>query len=264
MEKHKNRKGRLSFLLSYEAIIVGLVTIYAYLFVYMYERSFVAYFHIPAELVSISPEVFFRTLFGLGGVLFLFYMTWSFIMFLFPIMKSNRIHWDFFRFVAVYLLVIVPTIYKDEGFAHHWWIYLFILVCILVIQFGYPLIYRNKKTYIEKLEEASRIDSEHPSIFEKFGDLFGDTGSVWILGGFYFLFLASVAGHSNARDQKEFLVMEVEDSQVVVLRTYGDKMITAPLSEQKNRIKRKFHVIYQSDLKQTSIEREEVGPLTRE
>ena len=76
------------------------------------------------------------------------------------------------------------------------------------------------------------------------------------------------AGKDVAERQEEFQVIPKsvgsKRPEVVVLRIYGDYLITAPLirSSEKNEVKKELYIFKISDeMSNTSLAREKIGPL---
>ena len=71
---------------------------------------------------------------------------------------------------------------------------------------------------------------------------------------------AHTAGKAQAHQQEEFLVID-HSPEVVVLRIYGEYLITAPFDRSTKEIEKKLYIFKLSDNSPTLLTLEKAGPL---
>jgi len=257
-ENRTGEKGNKQSVLS-EGIIIGLATIFAYLLVFTYESSYLRYFNIPSEFVSVSLENFFIVLAGLSGFFILFYFLLDFLLFFVP-KKDNYVGRRIFSFVITIMVLLLPNLYINNFKIN--WRYLGATALFLLFYFGYPLIFRKEKNYREKLIKQDEIESAFPSLFERFAGLFGKYGGIVLCLCVYIVYLAYLLGFHNAKVQKDFVVATINNESYAIIRTYKDNVILSRIDEGKKTFSKIFYIKSKSELSGTILENKSAGILT--
>lgn len=245
-----------------EGILLALASAFAYFFTFAYEKSYAAYFGIPNELIIVSLNttlLFFTAIIGFFGFLFiLLELLTSLFGRLNPIVLQAL-----FPIVSALLFALAQMYFY--GF-NHWerWIGVFVIILILgAVTFILPL-FTQKGTgnYLDKLAAQQEHEERRISFSGIILRLNGISPLILLLLFVFGYFLAVTAGNAEAVKRIDFLVTG-SNSEIVVLRIYGDTAIGAPFNRSTKKLDDKFTFI---SIKQDSLsmfELESVGPLTR-
>lgn len=254
-------KNKAKFNLMSESIIIGLVTVFAYLLVFVYELSYLKYFNIPSEFISVSLEKFFIVLAGIGGVVSILYIFVDLLLFFKP-KKENLVAIRIYAFLTLLLIFFAPYLYVNNFKIN--WRFFCLVILYAFFYFGFPLIHRDKKSYKEKLIEQDEIENAVPSLFERFVNLFGKYGGIVVSGCFYLAYLAFLSGLHDAKEQKDFVVVDINNEKFAIIRVYGDSIILSQINEEKRTFGKIFYVKNKNELSETLLENKEIGKLTKE
>jgi hypothetical protein len=223
-----------------EGMIITLVTAGAYFFSLCYEIAVCQFFWIPVELIS------FNSALVLGRMILLFFI-----------------------FVAIYSILSLAyqtgIIYSGRILTN-----IILMIVILLLTFGIQYLYFGKlwRTnmwifsvfFLAGIICLSLVLVRENMSFDRLITLV-----IAIVG--YGIFIYYMAGYAYAKYQAEFFVIN-HSPKLVVLRIYGDYLITAPLvtpvkSEGNNQVNKTLQILKLSEMDKTPLTLEkELGPLT--
>ena len=81
---------------------------------------------------------------------------------------------------------------------------------------------------------------------------------LWVIG---FSFLVWMGGIGIARTTKDFAILDAQCPEMIVLRIYGDTMVTAPFDRQRKRVGQPLTILSLSKDTPMKLRKEYVGPL---
>ena len=73
--------------------------------------------------------------------------------------------------------------------------------------------------------------------------------------------LGFVVGRANARNMAEFLVTKHDGQELVVLRVYGDNIVTSAFDRNGHKLIRSFHIFKVGGKEALALNLEQIGPL---
>jgi hypothetical protein len=162
---------------------------------------------------------------------------------------------------AIFSLILLAFIWV---YGKQWrgWIAMAGMVAFFaILDFIFPLILqRGKGSYRDKLTAQAEAEENNRTIGRLLNARFGNVGVTTLLIIMYGLSLAYAAGRAHGEQQEEFLVID-QSPEVVVLRIYGEYLITAPVDRSTKEVEKKFVILKLSDNSPTSLTLEKVGPL---
>lgn len=261
-EKPAEQADRPSRMLT-EGIVLAVTTAFAYALAYYYESGYADTFGIPRELISLDV----RTIL-IAATAFVTYIyvavlmldvVWS------AIPKGGGLLTLEVRFVAILLIVLFLYAFaygQDSGDV----IILIvgsILICLLYylwVFFTGPrgLSFREKLLLGYKADRKIHKEGLLGPLIDRLG---GNSAIVLIGVGVFALFLADAIGHGTASKQNDFFVLEDESNQVI-LRVYGNSVISAPFDPCTNEILAPLTVQQMSDTSSLKLRRVRLGPLS--
>ncbi len=241
-----------------EGLLIAAAPIAAYLLALSYISGYAEYFQIPMELISLNAI----TLFVVGGkILSLGIFVYLFVFFVFQFISADSP-------IVVRILVVLPwfvLVYVEAIFFRfrwrEWGMSLIFFLVLVVELFIFPLVHRDKSSYVEKLREDTRRFNAGRSLAVR---MFQSKRApwVWILGicVWFSLTLANKGGRFQAMWKTEFLVPSSAPGNVV-LCTYGDYLVVAPFDKQTREVERSFSLLKKGDDPKLLLQLQAVGPL---
>lgn len=228
-----------------EVVAAGAVSALGYALVVAYEVGYCTYFIIPfawieASVVSILLVVGVLLVsafpvFGLYGIFQTLLGSPS------PVAQALR--------RSMRPLLWMGGMYWVTGLIYEPLYYRTVLIftgVILLIEF-IPPIFRKKdgNSYLDRLKTSvdryDRAWSGDDDYFSRLPDRIGVTLYRWIVLSGLALLLTYQVGQGHARAQEEFFV--VRDTNLVVLRMYGERIITAPLKANGSTVEPVFTIL---------------------
>jgi hypothetical protein len=163
---------------------------------------------------------------------------------------------------------LVPTFVLSVAFLlifpERWqsWVPMSTMVIVFAsLLFLLPLVtQRGKGTYLQKLEALEASDTRKQVFLDVVARPLGRgvVDLAFWLG--MILWIAFLAGQGAARHQQEWLIL-ADSSNTVVLRTYGGKLVTAPLDREKRTVAKPYSVHHESAITSLGLRLENVGPI---
>ncbi len=145
---------------------------------------------------------------------------------------------------------------------------IFWLIVYVFFDFVFPLFTQGKvKGYSKKWEAQESIEDYYYdySLFGRFVNKFGRNALITAVTLFLLLQFSYLVGKGSAKKEADFLVIKGQQNKktLVVLKTYSDRLICAPLIEGQKKIKPQLHILLLSP-KEIILEPAKIGPLTLE
>jgi hypothetical protein len=248
-----------------DGIILALIPASAYLWAFLYEMGFCQRFDIPFDLISLNTTVvlaaFVPTIIIISILFFVFVVSLAISALLdgrllFLIMMASLIIFSLmFAFLFPYKIEFIR--YFRLKIDATWYLYLMIGLLVVSTILSFSVYIKIFQWLRDKLRSYMSLLGDSVEIL-----------AILIVVGVFAVFSYYV-GDRTAAIKKEFQILEYakegSNSELVVLRVYGDFLITAPLVRSVgrggNKIDRKFVVFKMSDNAPTSVKIEEVGTL---
>lgn len=248
-----------------EGILLALAPAFSYLLAFYYEKGFTQYFKIPTKFIQIGLiEVLILTSIGLTIVILFVVLLANFNL-LFLNFRFEEIH----PMIRPRLLAILPGVmifvifFSLFGQARwqYWITWLLVAIGIAAIYFVLPLFTQRKVSgYTNKLMAQEELDESNPGIYTIIGRRYGWGFILLVCFVILSTIIAQNAGLAEAVKQKDFLVLGTSP-EMVVLRIYGDKMITAPFDRKTQEVQSRFVIKKVGEDDNLVISPEEIGPL---
>lgn len=228
---------------------VGYVTAFAF------EANYLAYFGLPAQLVSLSLTSIFNAAGVLSTLVFVFFMTIQvFAAFVRP---SDG---PYFRVGLVLLpgLLLLVGFIKLFGWAlWQYWIWVAgFFVFTIVLEFGWPVLFGGRgRSYREKLE-----DLQEPSTLGRImNDVFGFGNVIGLVLGLMLLSLAFAGGKATAARQQDFYL--VDGGSEFVIRVYDDYLVTAKFDRADSSLVPEYRVLTMTEAGKHVLRKARIGPI---
>jgi hypothetical protein len=240
-------------------LLIAVAPIVANLFAFLHEVGYCRVFGIPTSFISLTPT----TVFVVAGALVIvfcvvFWMADTAIGILHdvphgPIRRGLLVLFPFLLLFAAYLY-LYRELWEE-------WIWVAAIVAgVAFYEFVFPLAFRWKGSYREKLDADWQVRRRTRPLTDWFGTRLGRVGVLLIVTLVLGLMIAYAAGRAEALQQEEFLVLR-SDTEAVVLRHYGSNFILAPFDRETKDVQRSFFIVRGDDDPRPVFTLEDVGPL---
>lgn len=247
-----------------DGILLAVISFVGYLLTYMYERGFASAFGISSELVEVSltRALYLVALLGLGVFIVLVILK-DFINDLerkstSPLRKSINL------LIGASMLALGVDAFLLLGRGLNW--LLASIGVIVVVVYLLPLFKRSnrRKPYAERFAAfyASPRSKESQTITSDTLVQRIDNSNVYviIMLVIFFVSFVTLIGRIRAQQQQVFEVL-IDESNTVVLRIYGDKLVTAEFDPCTKEIRHGISVRKISDSTPIRLQKMQVGPL---
>ena len=240
-------------------MVLAAVPALAYSMAFLYETAYCQYFDIPPTFVTVSLNSFLILSLSLISSLYAVFVFGNLILgVLYPRAWQTPIGREIVAGVRTFLLVLA---YVAIARPPRPLVILASFAMVVVIWFAWPLItQRRVKGYSAKVEAQAALESV-PVLPVDFAvqSLSRPVRIMlfWVvlaLGGAYW------AGGGAARSQTKFLALE-DERGLVVLRHYGDLLITAPVDRDTRTVRPMFTLIKNDAGSRVVLRQESIGPL---
>jgi|GEM_PF-6979808 len=232
-----------------QGIIVAGISTFVYFVAFVYELGYNKYYSIPTEFISVGLESIFITLIGIASLLWTLYFIIE-IFRHFLVGAKNRVIRKVWLYALVFLLILTPWLLT--GNQVNWKIVLVWVAPLLLVEFIFPLRFRNEESYEKKFEKQQKIDDVFGEfLFEKFLDCYiGKWGGIVMIMILYIVWVSYIGGGYSARIQTEFMAATINGQENILLKRDGEQLVFSPLFDS-NRIEKKFYTIPRSNLSDT-------------
>jgi hypothetical protein len=229
------------------AILVALIPASAYIWALHYEMGFCRYFNIPFELISLNSTI---VLAASRWTLIMISLIFSMYLFVFVSTGEGLL------IVIVTIGLFIQLIITSLGYGQVITKYIAYVIPIAVIIIALIIFFYSIATSPPEPSPLRQRISDVRSFIE----ILAVIVVVWFFASFSFLI-----GYSQAQNRQEFQIMthssDDKKFELVVLRVYGDYLLTAPLTLSTKEIETKLVIFKLSDDSPTSLSLEKVGPL---
>jgi hypothetical protein len=226
-----------------DAIILAFASVSAYYFSFSYEKSFLLYFGVPSQFITID----LTTLLSFG-VIVLFVILFVFpVLNLFMIIVSRIKNEHIVRLIRPYwffLIIFLTDIYLF-GLEKPEYLGILLVICLvfLFFDFIFPLLtQRDKKTYTEKLIGQEEIESSIQYLPKNINIKFGREVAIFITLFILGVMISSDAGLAEAIRKEDYLFINTQP-QLIVIRIYSNRLICAQYDEMKKEVLPIFTII---------------------
>lgn len=255
------------------ALIIAVITVTAYFWALWYELGVCSYFRISPYFVSLnSTSVLFTStpfIIGIIALLIVFLIMMQILSFA---RKSPRnMFFVMMPVTTVMLLILLFCLYYDKENRLFLIVIIALLITLVLILFLAPLFQERNtgRTYWDKLinglgsRSKTAVSTSLPAL-----NLINFTtiatacviGFITVVGITYIFYKA---GNDSARTSEIFYVIEKSDEipEVVVLRIYGDYLLTAPFNNLTNEIEKSLYILKMSEMSKIALISKKVGKL---
>jgi hypothetical protein len=260
-----------------EGVIIAGIPAIAYFWTLVYEANFCRYFSIPIDFISLSPTKVLTTtaLYFLTGVLL--YSWFILLIAIQPLgvrldrfsRKSprNRAITTMLMFISMLAVYLSLSFFSQDKLFRIIGVILSLLIFIAF--FLRPLLTQRKtpgywNKFIADLTQSPETGTVTQSSTSSNSDLLYFSVIVvlvaWVIYGTYVF----PGEGRNLAEKKEWFQVINESAELVVLRAYGDSLITAPLirNPNGNQVEKTLYILPLSEISKTPLTLEKVGPLT--
>lgn len=228
------------------ALILSIITGTGYYLAFSYQKGYKKYYHI--DNVLLDDITILNVLIAIGAIivaaLYIFNVFYSLYIFT-P--NSDHPFMKFFRgsvlpliFIFIILILLSPEKLNTEilivgGF----------IVALPIISLFIVAVFHDEKGYLNKLKRAAVFDE--PTFFEKVRIIIkgGNNFHVIVLCMVFFIVLSSAATMLGEKDasEKEMYMVIAGENPLVIIESYKDGIILAPIDLEKKLIIPEFQVI---------------------
>lgn len=255
-----------------EGFIIGAISLLGYLCAYLYEYSYLDYFKIPKEFVSLNLTNIFIAVLSITGLV----VTLLVLLNVFSTAGLLEAHTELKRRVRFSLILFVYLFYQINVYKSQWKEWLVtasFLIMFVLFDFAWPvLVYRKEKTMENKIK-ADDLAEERTGqrtiyskivgfIYKKFGLLLLQLLAFAAI----ILFLAFDVGKMSAFQQKTFSTITINGESFAIIRIYGERLLAKPVDKETKRLANKLFIFRTDDLSKQKIflKIEDMGPLKPE
>lgn len=242
-----------------EGILIGCMTVISYMTVFLYESSYLRYYHISAEFIAVNLEKFFIVISALGGFLILLYLLVDFFYKHFCKVNDVIVKEVLISFF-VYFIILLPFLYTNS-IGENWLILSFAALVVFMHVFIKPFFYSNKKRYAEKLVDCNGDKNYKKDLIETIGNYFGKNGVSVILFIIYIFFIAWKIGFYDASNKEEFSVAILGNKEFIIVRSYNDHTILLGIDQKNQKFGNSFMVVNTDELSKMKLENRNIGEL---
>lgn len=247
-----------------DGVLLAAASALGYMASYFFEYGFFSFFNLPTEFISPNLATVLAVAASFIG---LFGSTFNLVGFAGPLLhaaldpkrSSYRLIWLFL------FLCVVSIIFLRYAYGWGWrgtMVAAGIAIGVLLFLTLPVLIFDRKKPIRERFEEQAELNARDPFHISSIFEIWWTPRTValaivplLILGAAYLL------GNGEAAKKARYLTL-VNASDTVVLRAYGDLLITAKFSRVERVVSDELVLLWISEKKEIAFRNEEVGPLT--
>jgi hypothetical protein len=246
-----------------DGLLVAIVLTAAYLIAFRYESGFASFFEIPKQLIEISLTTLLML--GAGSTLVIVWLTIAASDLWIIRRQAKHVLNLHLRMFGVYFSTGVFIVWFF--FNHHWiaWLVLLSATALIGVWTFFPpslIFQQDQRRYLERYNALARRrfkkheNSLSSAIEQRWGK---DVVTIFwfFLGG---LGLAWWAGNFQASHQEEYYVLDAQPERVV-LRFYGDMLITAPFNRDSRQVERQIIIQRTGERMTSQLHKEKIGPL---
>lgn len=229
-------------------IYISLITALGYFIAYSYKKGYRSYYGLNEVLINqidlssvlLSITFIFSTLIVFLGL----YNNFKILFF-----GYENIFLKVFErklFVLFFVYLGVNFLYNNRKFLLYTSIILLIL--IIIVYFSPIISHRNIEGYRNKLKNSLKEkENDSKSIMDKILNIIrNDLKAAFMLLVILFftcISVSTVLGISDAKKQKDYYILKNKNKTYVVIDSYSDKFIIAPINLKTNIIEKKFLII---------------------
>lgn len=236
------------FKISDMTIYISVITALGYFVTYSYKKGYRSYYGLNEVLINqIDLSSVLLSITFIFSTLIIFLGIYNNLKILFAD-YGNVIFKIFERklFVLFFIYLFLNFLYNDRKLLLYTSVVL--LIWIIFVYFIPIVLYRDVEGYKNKLKKSLKEkDRDSKSIVDKIINIIrNDLKSAFMLLSFLFfvcISLSLVLGLSNARKQTDYYMLKHQNKTYVVVDSYSDKFIIAPINLKTNVIEKKFLII---------------------
>ncbi len=264
--EQENKKQVLS-----GAIIIAVISLYAYLITFLYEIGFLLVYNLPFEFANLSLV----NTFIVGGSLLttftiLIAIANSVFAFFAPIFRKKHPLLELFKKLSPIYILLALLIYLFGSMWKEWLWALIMALFYTAIQLIFPLFGKHDEKYFERMERQLEEDGKQESIFdfllfllprptEKNKTKFLSIIKLAVVLVFLII-LAFFAGRANALKKQNYFVLET-NPEMVAIKITNSSVVLLPFDRNSKSLRSEFKVVDLKDLT-APLKSEKLGNLT--
>lgn len=262
LQRKAERDGRSSFLT--EGLLLAALSATAYLVAFLYERGYCDHFGIPTLLIAPSTSNILAAAVAVSvGFLGTIPFLGSFTSIVRDVRSSERLK-PYRSIILTNILLAMAAIIGATLYGVSWTLVsvLFtIFILINITNFGPPAMrYRQYKTWRERFLATEEAEMRSGGSIDLLLDSLGPRMMKVVLVVIVLLFASYIVGNANANRQKDFFVLN-DPPNYVVLRSYGDTLVTSKLDRAAKQTGSEFLFLRISNIERLKLTAERIGPL---
>lgn len=228
-------------------IYISLITALGYFISYSYKKGYRSYYGLNEVLINqIDLSSILLSITFIVSVLFTFLGIYNNIRLL--LFNNENIFLKILerKVFAIFLLYFLFN-YLNNDKMNLMFTSIALLVWIIIV-YSVPLfVHRDIKGYRNKLVKSLKKKKSNKSILENIiyiikNDLKSAIVLIFVVF-FTFITFSGLLGVSNAKKQKDYYILKHQNKIYVVVDSYSDKVIIAPIDLKTNTIEKKFQII---------------------
>ncbi|TCW42853.1 hypothetical protein EC917_1553 [Bacillus thuringiensis] len=228
-------------------IYISLITALGYFISYSYKKGYRSYYGLNEVLINqIDLSSILLSITLIVSVLFTFLGIYNNIRLL--LFNNENIYLKILerKVFAIFLLYFIFN-YLNNDKMNLMFSSIVLLIWIIIV-YSVPLfVHRDIKGYRNKLVKSLKKKKSNKSILEKTiyimkNDLKSAIVLIFVVF-FTFITFSGLLGVSHAKKQKDYYILKHQNKIYVVVDSYSDKVIIAPIDLKTNTIEKKFQII---------------------
>lgn len=252
-----------------EGIVLAAISSFIYLVTFCFEAGYCYYFGIPLFLITPNLTTVFV---AAAAIAVLLVPAWPFLNFTTPLIRGvinpTEKQKQFRSLYVINVVLIIPFIFAIAAYGlklKYIGIGALVIAVVNLWFFG-PNLWpsKDKKTLAERFQESDNVQAKDSFHFiDLFLERFGRKTTLMFIFASSIVLLAFVLGNGHANRQVTFPVLK-NPAGFVLLRSYPDVYITAPIDRKTKRVLNTILILKASEVKTLEFDLEAVGPLDSE
>jgi len=233
--------------LSDSALLITFITVLGYYLAYSYKKGYLSYYGVPKNMISqvdvINIIIASSALFSIIFVPYLLYVNTNTVLY----GVNNPIAVIFKNKIIPLIILGSVLLFAVSSLVWIWWGAIGLLASCAWVYISPLFIHSKINGYKNKLEEVIRRDTlNEPFIKKVIRTLKSKSLAKYVLilfGTFYLGNIVYLIGVENAKKEREYIKLEVDNTVYLVVDVIGENYIITPYDKKTNSIKTKFSII---------------------
>lgn len=234
-----------------DAVVIAILTSWAYLLAYLFEYGYLSYFGIPSDFIDIGLISIIVALLWVSGFLLLFFVLGTFIIpFLFRRRKTH-LGEKLSSWITMFLLVVfIPLLTGGYG---HAMLAFGSLSGFLFAEIMEIFFFTKGASLNEKIANQDAKEAKRNRIFDWLAGKIGFGGISAIALFFVVSYLAFAIGSGNAVRKNIYPIISENGQELAVIVVRQNDAIALPFNREKGELIREVYVYNLEDLAKAGV-----------